>query len=232
MRGGMANEIEEGRLSAAEYVDQLEAKYWSRQNVPPTQVVGALIYRQALRSGKMSIGEFGRLLKEFGSSQPLLSNLMMTFLFQAKLSAIFKALILDDENTGHVITSIPTTCIEHFRHPNAMAALTPHGDPFILVDAKFAACMHSMVKLLLHRARSTQQSGVASFSESSLLSDRDLAESLKRLAVYVFSEQQEALPHIPARETETFQIWGAMLVHGLETFIICHELAHHLLGHK
>jgi hypothetical protein len=228
----MAKEQEEYRLSAAEYVDQLEAKYWSRQSVPPTQVVRALICRQALRSGTMNIDELGRLVKELGSSQPLLSNLMMTFLFRAKLRSIFKALNLD-ENTNHVITDIPIICIEHsyFKNPNATAARTPHDDQFILVDPRFATCMHSMVKLLLLRARSTQESGVGPYSESSPLSDSAVAESLKQLGVYAFSEQ-ETLPRIPARETEKFQLWGAMLVHGIETFIICHELAHHLLGHK
>ena len=176
------------------------------------------------------MAELGRHITQF-SSQRLLSEVMMTFLFRTKLKAVFKALRLE-ESKDTVISSIPITCIQHFPHPNAMAALTPRGDPFILVDSKFSACFHAMVKLVLQRARPKQQKGDTGSVKSLRVSDTDLATYLKQLGAYVFSDQQEPLPIIPMPDTEEVQVWSSMLVHGLETFIVCHELSHHLLGHE
>ena len=59
--------LDDGRMSATEFIDLLEAKILTDGDVPPTQAVRLLLMRQALIDGDMTTGEISKLVKLFPS---------------------------------------------------------------------------------------------------------------------------------------------------------------------
>ena len=210
-------------LPAKDYVDFLEAKYITHADVPPTQQLRALLVRQSIGSGTMSVDQLARLVEAFPNQRALL-DLFMALNFRYKLAAILDALPPDMAGTAGLI---PITCTVRLKSPNAMAALTPLGEPFIVVDSRFAVALHVTLKLL------AQLMSVDGRKNSDLEFDHtQLVRELHDVASYVFGGEREYLPGIKLSDSPQVKMWHMILLHGVETFLVCHELAHHILGHQ
>ena len=200
------------KMSADEFVRCLEAKYLSTRSPTPP----AAILRMLNRAVKLGLKDPKLLARA-------VSPLASADVFREKLNAIIASLPADAANE---LPQIPITCLPMVRSPNAVAALTPRGDPYILIDLNFTVCISGMVKILTHCARIRERT-----SDDTPVSRNRLRVALRDMADFVGSGKPTDLPNIPSRSDPSMVMFQSELVHGIDTFVVWHELCHHLLGH-
>jgi hypothetical protein len=144
-------------------------------------------------------------------------------IFKQKLRAIEKTLPMD---AASAISDIPITCIPTLRSPNAESAITPRGDPYIVVDVGLSICLHSMTKAFFHCVNLPP--GEASDVP---LSKKEVLEFLHKMALYFKSGDVSKMPRIRSRKSTFVTMFQTEIDHALQVFVIWHELAHYLLGH-
>jgi hypothetical protein len=208
------------RMSSTQYVEYLERLFpFTAAGEPllknrPLDVISLMM--DAARAG--AGGEEVVDLITSATSPSALADI-----FKSKLRAIGNSLEIEAANP---ISNIPITCIPKLRRPNAESAITPRGDPYILIDAGLAIYLHGMTKALFHCIKlQPEQSADIPLGRGELLG------YLHKMARCFEAGDPGNMPHIPSRKTTSVVMLQTLIVHGLETFLICHELAHYLLGH-
>src|ERR1700741_572287 len=122
-------------MSNVEYVDYLERLY-------PFPAYGKAL-RDEIMLQLADTGLGGKEIDEFVekvTSEKLYSNI-----FKDKLEGILKSLPEDATSRSR---KIPLACVPRLGTPNAESAITPRGDPYIVVDVSLGIFLQSMTKIL------------------------------------------------------------------------------------
>jgi len=212
-------------MSASEYVKYLEDNFlFKRVRVlgdKPWRAIGLLI-------NLVKLGLKPQRAKDTRMVSDAFSLTALRDIFECNLKAIIRSLPRD-EGTSR-LESIPVTCIPQdiqeleLTSPNALAVLTPRGDPYILIHAGLSYCLHSVTKALTHCIE-TGSSG------DEPINLPDLKRFVNSVAHYFKTGDAAKLGFLPFRTTESTLLLQSLLGHGEKVFLLWHELAHHILGH-